>query len=143
MQLPVMCRENAGKPMAFEVERGGRRRRTQGPDPHRDPRREPPLELDPELNQEVDVPGLGLCYPVSPRVVAVKPDSPAARAGIKAGDVINSMTIKPSKSAKTSGREAGRLGARRAPSTSTTDHPPGSAPSAACRSCATSTSSWW
>ena len=32
----------------------------------------------------------------------MRPDSPAARAGLKAGDVINSMTIKPSKSAKTS-----------------------------------------
>ncbi len=43
----------------------------------------------------MDVPGLGLSYPVRTRVVAVAPDSPAARAGIKPGDTISSMTILP------------------------------------------------
>ena len=43
----------------------------------------------------LDVPGLGLCLPIRTRIVAVKPDSPADRAGLKPGDVINAMTIKP------------------------------------------------
>ena len=41
----------------------------------------------------------------------MKPGSPAAKAGLKPGDVINSMTVKPSKSAKSAEREAGQPGA--------------------------------
>ncbi len=33
--------------------------------------------------EPVDVAGLGLCYPIRTRVVAVRPDSPAAKAGLK------------------------------------------------------------
>jgi regulator of sigma E protease len=54
------------------------------------------------LGHDLDVPFLGLCYPVSNRVVSVKPESSAARAGIKVGDVINEMTVKPPKAAKSS-----------------------------------------
>ena len=39
--------------------------------------------------------GLGLCYPIRPQVVAVRPDSPAAKAGLKPGDVINSLSLTP------------------------------------------------
>jgi regulator of sigma E protease len=55
-----------------------------------------PPRLDPfASNQVLDVPGLGLCYQVEPRVNSVVADSPAARAGIKPGDVINAMSIPP------------------------------------------------
>ena len=43
----------------------------------------------------LDVPGLGLCYAIRPHIAAVAPDSPAARAGLKAGDVISAVTIAP------------------------------------------------
>lgn len=102
MRLPVECRKNAGKPMTFEVERtaaGGERKTetlTATPDAS------PPWVWT-ELSQEVDVPGLGLCYPVSPSVAAVEPGSPAEHAGIKAGNVITSAILKRSKAAGASG----------------------------------------
>ena len=43
----------------------------------------------------LDVPGLGLCYAIRPHIAAVAPGSPAARAGLKAGDVISAVTIAP------------------------------------------------
>jgi regulator of sigma E protease len=58
--------------------------------------------------EALEVPGLGLCYPVLPHVAAVKPDSAAARAGIKPGDVVNSISftpIRPQEPAST-GKEA-------------------------------------
>jgi len=101
MQLPSLCHKNAGKPMTFEVDRaaagGGRKVETLTATPDASP----PWTWTP-LSQEIDVPGLGLCYPVSPHVVAVKPGSPAARAGIQPDYVINSMILKPSKAAKSS-----------------------------------------
>ena len=48
-------------------------------------------------DEPVDVAGLGLCYPVRPHVVAVRPDSPAAKAGLKPGDVINALVMPPTK----------------------------------------------
>ena len=102
MRLPSLCHQNAGKPMTFEVERatadGGHKTQTLTATPDATP---PWSWYRPSL--DLDVPGLGLCYPVSTRVVAVKPESPAARAGIKTGDVITSMTLKRSKTAKASG----------------------------------------
>jgi regulator of sigma E protease len=100
MQLPTLCYENADKPLTFEVERarGNGERTTQTltatPD-STPPWTEPYLE-----NEDLDVSGLGLCFPVTTHVVAVRPGSPADRAGIKPGDVINSMTFKPPKPAK-------------------------------------------
>jgi regulator of sigma E protease len=52
------------------------------------PRMEPIFPDEP-----LDVAGLGLCYAFNTRVAAVRPDSPAARAGIKPGDVISSLTF--------------------------------------------------
>jgi regulator of sigma E protease len=105
MRLPYLCHKHAGKPMTFEVERtaaeGGRKVQTLTATPDTSP----PWSWT-DLSTEVDIPGLGLCYPVSPHIVAVKPGSPAARAGLKAGDVINSMVLKRSKAAKPSGRKS-------------------------------------
>src|SRR5262245_22167868 len=46
-------------------------------------------------NEVLEIPGLGLSYPIRTKVAPVRPDSPAARAGISPGDLINAMTINP------------------------------------------------
>ncbi len=95
MRLPTYCFEKAGKPVNFEVQRqiaSGELKIesiTVAPD-DTVPRMEPIFP-----NEPLDVAGLGLCYPIKTRVAAVRPDSPAAWAGIKPGDVINSVTFPP------------------------------------------------
>ena len=99
MRLPSLVFEHAGKPMTFEVERpasdGSKVRQTINVTPDDTP----PWTESVYTNEALEVPGLGLCYPVTTHVVAVAPGSPAARAGLKAGDVINSMTFPPRKQA--------------------------------------------
>jgi regulator of sigma E protease len=93
LHLPADCYEKAGKPMRFEVERelaSGQRKRemlTVIPDDT------PPRFKIVMDDEPVDLPGIGLCFPVRSNVVAVKPGSPAEKVGIKAGDVIKSMKI--------------------------------------------------
>lgn len=96
MRLPTLCYQGAGKPMTFEVERtlaGGERKTetlTVTPDDT------PPWTARSEMYEDgLDVSGLGLCLPIRTHIVAVQPDSPAARAGLKPGDVINAMTGTP------------------------------------------------
>jgi regulator of sigma E protease len=97
MRLPSICYDNAGKSMTFEVERlasdGSRTSHTITVTPDDTP----PWTEAIYTNEALEVSGLGLCYPVTTHIVAVKPDSPAAKAGLKAGDVINSMTFPPRK----------------------------------------------
>ncbi len=94
MRLPDLCRSKAGQPMTFEVERvaadGGRKAQTITATPDSSI---PWTWINIDPAQELDVPGLGLSLSVATRVAAVRPDSPADRAGIKPGDVINGMTI--------------------------------------------------
>ncbi len=105
MRLPDLCRKNAGRPMTFEVERAGADGGPKVQTLTATPDDSPPWDK-PWGTRDLDIPGLGLCIPISTKVVAVKPDSPADRAGIKAGDIINSMTIKPPKDAKGSDDES-------------------------------------
>ena len=95
--------------MTFEVERELGQRRAQDADPDRDPRRHTPGPSLSSSKEPVDVAGLGLCYPIRTHVVAVRPDSPAAKAGLKPGDVINAMLIPPVKP-KASSRSTWRRG---------------------------------
>jgi regulator of sigma E protease len=99
MRLPEMCYLKAGKEMTFLVERptpsGIHNTVTLTATPEdRAPYRNPERFVQERENEPVDVPGLGFCYGVHPTVVAVRSDSPAARAGLKPGDVISSLTLK-------------------------------------------------
>ncbi len=99
MRLPSLCLESAGKPITIEVERERAGRSAQGGVAHRHSRRHSSQDRDAaEENEPVDVAGLGLCYPVGNHIVAVRPNSPASEAGLKSGDVINSLAIPPIKS---------------------------------------------
>ncbi len=95
MRLPDLCRRKAGQAMAFEVERtgadGGRKAQTLAATPDAS---FPWTTIGFDPAQQLDVPGLGLCFPVSTRVAGIRPSSPADRVGIKPGDVINSMTLR-------------------------------------------------
>ncbi len=94
LRLPTLCYQQAGKPISFEIERdlasGERRTETISVTPDDTP---PRVKLVME-NEPVDVTGIGFCYPVRNVVTAVRPDSPADKAGIKAGDVVKAMKVK-------------------------------------------------
>jgi regulator of sigma E protease len=94
MRLPGLCFASAGKPVAFEVERdvpGGGQKKTETITATPDDT--PPRTDSAEESEPVDVAGLGFCYPVGTHIASVLPESPAAKAGLKAGDTINSMSV--------------------------------------------------
>jgi regulator of sigma E protease len=92
MYLPTECAAAAGREMTFEVERrepGQEELRrvtlTATPD-------DSPAWIEPVLSTEpLDIPGLGLAYHVRAHVEEVADGSPAARAGLKRGDIINTL----------------------------------------------------
>jgi regulator of sigma E protease len=96
MRLPTLVFENAGKEMTFEVER-----REPGLEQPKNveltatPDDSPPWTEPILPGEPLEIPGLGLAYPVVPHVQSVVPDSPAAKAGLKQGDTINAMTLFP------------------------------------------------
>jgi len=103
MRLPTLCYENAGKPMTFEVER---------PEAGNPPKTltltvtpdDAPPWVEMALSDEpLDLPGIGVAFPVRTRIEAVAPGSPAEKAGLKPGDVINALTFPPLKSEKEKG----------------------------------------
>ncbi len=87
----------AGKPTTFVVERssGGKtetKELTATPDDAL-PDAEPPIHA----TERLKLPGLGLAIAIDPKVAAVDPAGPAAKAGISPGAVITAMTIVPAK----------------------------------------------
>ena len=102
MQLPTTCFKNAGKPMTFEVERheSGAGSEAKVVEITATPDNSPPWGEVPFQNEPLDVPGLGFAYPVRTTIAEVTPGSPADRAGLKAGDVINEMTVPGEKKEK-------------------------------------------
>ena len=94
IRLATECFDHAGQPMTFEVERtekGGTEAKTVSltATPIAAPPTFDPVEL--VSAEDFEISSLGLCFPIRPRIEAVRPDSPAAKAGLKPGDVINAL----------------------------------------------------
>jgi regulator of sigma E protease len=101
MRLPTLCGDSAGKPMRFVVERPSADGSHTDHEIEVTPDDSPAWTEPAGPTESLEIPGLGLCYPVAAHITAVKPDSPAARAGLKPGDVINSITFTPTKTPET------------------------------------------
>jgi regulator of sigma E protease len=104
MRLPSLCYENAGKPMTFEVERTSGDGSTRIETIPVTPDDTPPSTEEPADATPLSLPGLGLSFPVSAHIAKVRPGSPADRAELKSGQVVNSITFtlrKPGEAAAT------------------------------------------
>ena len=95
IRLPDLAyaRAVAGEPIQLEVERaskpGSTETLTLAPRPVRS-------WIEGQLGDEpLDIVPLGFALQIKPRVASVVPDSPGARAGLKAGDLIHSVTFEP------------------------------------------------
>lgn len=105
MRLASLCFDRAGEPLTFEVERDDKAGETPltitltaTPDPA------PPAFNGRSVmaTEDLEIPALGLSFPIKPVIAAVRPNSPAEEAGLKPGDAIESITIP-----KTKGRPRG------------------------------------
>jgi regulator of sigma E protease len=93
MKLPDYCYDHARQPVAFEIERPLPNGKFETINISATPDATPPW-TEPILGIEpLEVPGLGLAYTVVPKIVAVREGSPAAKAGLKPGDLLSSMAI--------------------------------------------------
>lgn len=94
MRLPELCFDRAGSIVSFEVERpepaGAAKRVTIEATPDQSP-----YSLELVDKAPLDVPGLGLAYPVRAKIAAVAEESPAAKAGLRVGDVLNKIILHP------------------------------------------------
>ncbi len=108
MRLPSLCYEKAGKEMTFEVERIGSDKAPTIVTLKVTPDDTPPWTELAFPNEPLKVPGLGLAYPVRPRIIAIKEGSPAAKVGLKVGDVISSLTPLPPPSDKENEKETAK-----------------------------------
>jgi regulator of sigma E protease len=94
MRVPELCFDHAGSPLTFEIERpepgGGFKAMTIEVTPDRSP-----YGLEYFQAAPLDVPGLGLAYPVRSKIASVAEGSPAAKAGLHEGDVLGKMTFHP------------------------------------------------
>ncbi len=96
LKLPTYCRDKAGQAVTFAIKRGDATLTlTATPDAT-------PVWLDilrvsdggPDTNQEpLEIPGLGLAYATGRTVQAIDAGSPAAKSGLKVGDIINEVTL--------------------------------------------------
>ena len=105
LRLPEICYNKSGKPMTFEVERtsAGGSTSTSTITLTATPDDSAPYRSLVQSAEPVDVPGLGLCYPLEPKILEVRPDSPAAKAGLKPGDVIDKLILTVVEPAKKGG----------------------------------------
>jgi regulator of sigma E protease len=95
MRLPDYAHDHAGRPIALVILRqvdGKETRVETTATPDDSPIWTAPVDPESRLIP-LDVPGLGIALAIEPKVAAVAEDSPAARAGIKAGDSLRSMIL--------------------------------------------------
>ncbi|AGA26644.1 RIP metalloprotease RseP [Singulisphaera acidiphila] len=92
MRLPEICFDRAGQTMTFVVERPGSTNGSKEVAIEVVPERTPyGLEFFPSA--PLDIPGLGLAYPIRPKISAIDEGSPAAKAGLHVGDVLGKFAL--------------------------------------------------
>lgn len=94
MRLPDLAYDRAGKSIPIEIRREGEEKpRTIEVTPDATPTwADFPVPAEP-----LEIPGLGLAVTVEPKVAAVTPGSPAAKAGVVVGDVVKSVIFAKSR----------------------------------------------
>jgi regulator of sigma E protease len=98
MRLPDYARDHAGKPIALAIVRAVEGKATLLLDVSLTPEASPPwMQSFGSIPVPLDVPGLGLAIAVEPKIKAVAEGSPAARAGLKVGETLQSMILTPAK----------------------------------------------
>jgi regulator of sigma E protease len=95
MRLPDEVHEHAGRPMTFEVVRSGPGGSTRTLTLTATPDDRPPWTEPVQSREPLDVPGLGLAFPLGPKVTGVREGSPAQKAKLKPGDTLRAIALVP------------------------------------------------
>ena len=93
MTLPELFRGHRGETVTLDIERSARAEAAPADSRHAQPPRR--LRSAPAEGNSLAIPSLGVAYRVGNRVRAVPPGTPAAAAGLRAGDAITTATILP------------------------------------------------
>jgi regulator of sigma E protease len=100
MSLPDKARASAGKPMKLTIERPVEGKAVETLELTVTPDDSPAWTHSLGRPSPLDIPGLGLAIRVEPKILAVEDGSPAAKAGLKVGNVLQSIIITPAKTAE-------------------------------------------
>jgi regulator of sigma E protease len=103
MRLPDLGLSHAGRPLEFKVKRGAESKTIRVT-----PDATPTWVETVFPGESLEIPGLGLAFPVAAKVRAVVGGSPAEAAGIKAGDTLTSMVLSPTAPPAAEGKDASK-----------------------------------
>ncbi|WZP00033.1 site-2 protease family protein [Isosphaeraceae bacterium EP7] len=103
MRLPDLGLSHAGTPLEFVVKRGAESKTIRAT-----PDATPTWVEAVFPGESLEIPGLGLAFPVGAKVRAVTVGSPAEAAGIKAGDTLTSMVLTPTPTPALEGKEGAK-----------------------------------